>query len=75
MTKPTIAQLKARIGSLEKEAIELRIQVRSLDEIHAKLSLDLSCSNTRCDNAQSIISRRETEFRAILMTVKLLATN
>lgn len=75
MPKPTIAQLKARIGGLEKEVVELRAQIRNLDGTHAQLSHDIEVHKSTATALGCDKARRETELRAALTTIKLLATN
>ena len=74
MPKPTIAQLKARIGSLEKDVIELQKLNHTLAARNNELKECYEMSDSHRNDLVGIISKRETELRAVLLTIKLLVT-
>ena len=74
MPKPTIAQLKARIGSLEKDVIELQKLNHTLAARNNELKECYEMSDSHRKDLVGIIAKRETELRAVLLTIKLLVT-
>lgn len=68
MPKPTIAQLRARIGELEKEVITLRQQTNSLSE---------RADRHREDAAylRQMFDRAATERQALKVALKIMASD
>lgn len=74
MPRPTIAQLKARIGSLEAEVIKLRDANKTLGDQHSAAVSQTQTWRSIAKNKEDEAYKRDTELRAVLVTLKLFAT-